>query len=104
MNKKKNLDAVEISDGAGVYDIKIILGNGILDNNELEWHKRGDLYLGEVKERCLTLKEIYQQIKAKGHEEVIYVWEEGPLGGTIYICGNYNEGQWVEHGTTRGYA
>ena len=100
-----NLDEATISDAAGVYGIKIIVSLGlqkrILDNNRLKWHIRKG---AGWEERYLTLKEIYRQLEAKGYSGVIYVWEEGPLKGTIYMCGNYRQGQWVKHGTTRGYA
>ena len=82
-----------------MYGIEIKIGDRIINNDELKWHThKGEGYL--------TLQEIYEQIKAKGYDGVIYVWEEQPLEGTIYMCENYGEGEgeWVEHGTTRGYA
>lgn len=86
----------------GMHNVTILVGFKycVLDNDELKWHKLHK----NSKERYLTLKEIYQQLKEKGYEGVIYVWIETPLGGTIYQCGNYEEGQWIKHGNTRGYA
>lgn len=99
-----NLDNTTINEGIHNVIILLIsldLKRHILDNNELRWQKEDYVENGE---RYITLREIYQQLKKKGHEGIIYVWEETPLSGTIYLCGNYEEGQWVEHGTTRGYA
>lgn len=79
----------------------IIGGEGIanktIDNNTLKWHK-------EFGEKYITLGEIYRQLLERGYTGIIYVWEETPLEGTIYQCSNYEQGQWKEHGKTKGYA
>lgn len=75
-------------------DVRIIVGDRIIDNDELEWREIED------GGRELTLNEIYNQIRTP----LIYVWVETGLSGTIYECGNYEDGKWYEHGTTKGYA
>jgi len=60
----------------------------------------------------LTLKDIYEQVQSyydekygyKGSCPVIMVIYESGLNGYIYECNNYNQGEWVLHGTTKGYA
>lgn len=88
----------------GVSDITIIVsdeGKQIIDNDILTWHEEDN---GMV--RSLTLEEIYKQLTKLGYKGVISVWDESPLYGVIYQCGNYSETRsaWLEHGTTRGYA
>ncbi len=97
----EELSRTVISDGAGVTGIKIILKDRIINNGKLLWHETKD---ADIEEKHLTLKEIYWQLKAKGYNGIIYVWEEDAIEGTIYVCGNHGEGLWEEHGTTRGYA
>lgn len=86
----------------GLYAVTILVKCwtvSVLDNDMLSWHDGDD-----NDERYLTLGEIYQQVKALGDHGTITVIYETPLSGTIYQCGNYAEGEWVIHGTTKGYA
>lgn len=99
---RSDLNEVTVRDGSCSI-VTILIEKGckkiIFDKNKLKWHRhKEDRY-----EKHLTLKEIYLQLKAKGYKDIIYVWEETPLRGTIYMCGNYEEGQWVKHGVTRGF-
>jgi hypothetical protein len=52
----------------------------------------------------ITLLEISKQLKKLGYQSPYYVWAEMGLSGEIYMYGNYNPPEWVEHGKTRGYA
>ena len=55
--------------------------------------------------KTLTLKEIYEQVNVTyPNHRTIMVMVEADLHGDIYLCGNYEHGQWVRHGETRGYA
>lgn len=65
--------------------------------------KVDDLKWREVDgEEILSLKEIYEQLKDKCR--MITVFVDSPLHGEIYQCGNYDDGLWVLHGNTKGYA
>lgn len=96
----ENLNDISVSEG--LHNVIILLDSKrrVLDNNELKWREVNYEGYGE---REITLKEIYQQLKEKGYQGVIYVWEESPTNGIIYMCGNYRDGEWIKHGTTRGY-
>lgn len=74
--------------------LMIIVGRKIIDENRLKWRANDDI--GE-----LTLNEISSQLNTR---EIIYVWYELGLSGKIYQYGNYEEGGWWEHGTTKGFA
>ena len=94
-----NIDNVEVHQGQ--YFVMIIVNEKTIDANTLKWHEENYEEFGE---RYITLGEIYRQLLKKGYTGTIYVWEETPLEGTIYQCGNYEQGQWMEHGKTKGYA
>lgn len=99
--KSQDLNREIVHDGI-CSNVTILLGDkNRLDNSLLKWHKEGK---DEFRDSYLSLQEIYEQIKAMGYQGVIYVWEDTPLEGRIYMCGNYEEGQWILHGKTSGYA
>lgn len=52
----------------------------------------------------LTLSEIWEQAKKISFMSIITVFIESPLEGTIFQCGNHEEGKWEKYGTTQGYA
>lgn len=69
----------------------------------LKWHEE------ECEPLCctletLTLSEIYEQAKELVDTRIFTVFVDEPLKGTIYQCGNYEDGKWVKYGSTRGYA
>ena len=70
----------------------------LVDPEELDWRENEKMPI------ILTLREIGEQLLALGYEPPFYVWEEGPLEGTIYQYGNYDPPQWLEHGQTKGFA
>lgn len=84
-------------------NIRIIVDNVIIDNYSLKWIIEKDNSINEQHE-FLTLGDIYKQCYCKYNCQIIYVWEESPLEGVIWMCGNYNDGEWVKQGTTRGFA
>ncbi len=96
--QQENFDDIAINEGIYMATILTGLRSNVIDNNTLQWHDEGE------GERSITLGEIYQQLKAKGYDGTICVWQEAPLSGDIYLCGNHEEGKRVKHGTTRGYA
>ena len=72
----------------------------------ISWHSEP---MGDFDYISLTLSEIYEQVSKleimKGGLRIITVFQEGPLDGDIYQCGNYSEAdKWVQIGTLRGYA
>lgn len=71
--------------------------------DKLRWRSEDDQEYGYHAE-CLTLREIYEQLKEIYPHAIITVFQNSPLNGEIYQCGNYKDGQWIEHGTTKGYA
>lgn len=74
---------------------RIIVGQKFVPLDQLDWHS------GPHGSNFLTLNEISQQLDV---HEVIYVWVESGLRGTIYQCNNYSDGAWYKHGTTKGFA
>jgi hypothetical protein len=75
--------------------VRILVWDELIPLETFAWHDEEDLG------GWITLEEISSKLKDVG---VIHVWEEGPMYGTIYQCGNYNPGEWLKHGTTKGYA
>ena len=71
--------------------------------DKLSWHKEyfDSLYMDI---ETLTLSEIWEQAKEFSEDRILTVFEDSPLKGTIYQCGNYEEGKWVKLGNTMGYA
>lgn len=69
--------------------------------DELKWHHIEE---NEWEFDYLTLEEIYKQCKGLHPSEIIYAIQDDPLHTTIYQCGNYEEGQWIEWGKGMGYA
>ena len=89
--------------GAAVYLGSVTELQNITDR--LCWKKEECSEYGYFAE-YLTLREIYEQVKEwyPAKRPIITVFQEDPLSGTIYQCGNYEDGRWVNHGTTKGYA
>lgn len=92
-----------------MYAITILIGGMVVPTSHLKWRKEyysyqhgGETYQEE--HEVLTLQDISNQLEKSNHRNVITVWVESPLEGTIYQFGNYHDNQWHEHGTTRGYA
>ncbi len=75
--------------------VKIIVDDHIVGIENLKWRETENG--GEE----LTLNEISEQLNT---DRVIYVWAETGLSGRIYQFGNYMDGKWYEHGTTKGFA
>lgn len=84
MNK---LSEVKISDD-GVHNISIFLD-------------RGEYWQQVYVDLPTTLGQIYKQFK---NEQMIYVIVDGYIGGVIYRCGNYGDGEWQKYATTMGMA
>ena len=82
----------------GCYFVRIIVGERIVPNESLRWNDPEEEF------GWLTLNEIRDQLEDMGIENVIYVWEDTPLRGTIYQYGNYNPKTWEEYGQTKGFA
>lgn len=105
-NEKTNLSKLEITEFDSVSKATVYLGG--LDNlqkinNELSWHVEYSKGLGFAI-RTLTLKEVFDQVYEKYGSSLITVFINGPMHGEIYQCGNYEIGDWVEYGSTIGYA
>ena len=101
--KVNNISVSEDLSGAavGIYKGGFASGMERIDNNVFKWSDN-DKY-----GKSITLNEIYRQAVAIGlvkEREPLTVFHTTPLSGTIYQCGNYNKGMWVEVGTTKGYA
>lgn len=64
--------------------------------------------MGDFDYISLTLSEIYEQVSQmdimKNGLRIITVFQEGPLDGDIYQCGNYKDGRWLHIGKLQGYA
>jgi hypothetical protein len=83
-------------------------------SNKLKYHVEPDEEMGGEQTIYITLKEIYEQVKAmysrvncidgKTYTPIITVFDESPMRSTIYQCGNYGEGCWVKLGEIQGYA
>lgn len=59
-------------------------------------------------EESITLNQCLEKVHYEyGNDEkdpTVMVIVEYPLHGEIYEFGNYADGKWYEHGTTKGYA
>lgn len=91
MKENVGKHVIDLMDNAA----RIIIGDEIIKTDSLKWNeeKNGSSWL--------SLNEIFVQLNT---DEVIYVWDEGPLRGEIFMCNNYTRGVWQEHGETKGYA
>lgn len=98
---------MEITKSDGVDDAGVYIGGVTeLENitDSLAWRKVSVPEHGYYAE-CLTLREIYEQVSSSHNvSPIITVFQDSPLSGEIYQCGNYEDGKWVKHGTTKGYA
>lgn len=79
------------------------LRNLVNITDKLHWHSEPcePLYMNI---EFLTLSEIWEQAKDLSEQRILTVFVDSPLRGTIFQCGNYEEGKWVKYGTTQGYA
>lgn len=74
------------------------------------WKKFNDEESNDFLGGWLSLEDISDQImqmRSKEHRNdcsIIHVWVEGPLYGTIYQFGSYDETTWRLHSKTKGYA
>lgn len=83
-------------------------------SDELKYHVEPLEEMGGEETIYITLKEIYEQVKAMNNKMVcidgieyipmITVFDEAPMRSTIYQCGNYGDGCWVKLGEIQGYA
>lgn len=101
--KVNNISVSEDLSGAtvGIYKGGFVSGMERINSEVFKWSDN-DKY-----GKSITLNEIYKQAAAIGlvkERETLTVFHTTPLNGTIYQCGNYNKGMWVEVGTTKGYA
>ena len=106
--KIKNPDTYEICEFDSVDAATVYIGSfSDLRKANLKW--REDKEAGEmcgVPYHVLTLTEIRDQICGSGrdcHHEMITIFLEEPLRGSILQYGNYGD-QWWEIGETMGYA
>lgn len=88
--------------GVAIYKGFPTIGMTHIPNNKLDWHV-------EKEEGCayLTLDEIRRQVVEKGladEKDSLTVFEESPLDGDIFVCGNYCKGDWSRRGKLNGYA
>lgn len=72
-------------------------------SDRIRWHRET---LSDGTDRYfLTLREIYMQLGFRFSSRVlINVFVDTPMTCTVYQCGNYAEGEWVELGRIQGYA
>lgn len=90
-------------------DVTILIGDMSIPTSQLKWRREQYVYQEDEhtyseEYEVLTLDEIASQLKDVAHKNVITVWAELPLSGTIYQYNNYEDNNWHEHGNTRGYA
>ena len=104
--KSSNLPELGVVEFDGITRTSVYSGG--LDqlekiNDKLSWHSEYvESLCSDVK--YLTLREIWEQAKNVSDRRLVTVFVNGPLRGTIYQCGNYEDGKWVMYGTTIGYA
>ena len=101
-----DLSKLEITEFDSVSTATVYLGS--LDNlkkinNELSWHVEFSQGLGFAI-RTLTLEEVFKQVYERYGSNLITIFVNGPMHGEIYQCNNYEDGEWVEYGSTIGYA
>lgn len=97
---KKIIEDMELCKFDGVNSTSVYVGGfAFLKPAPLKWRKEKWGYeIGEVE--ILKLSEIVEQI---GKNQIITVFTEEPMRGTILQYGNYGD-EWYEIGTTCGYA
>lgn len=104
--EKTDFQDLEVCKWNTVDTTTVYAGNvdNLLNITELlKWHEE------ECEPLCctletLTLSEIYEQAKELVDTRIFTVFIDEPLKGTIYQCGNYEDGKWIKYGSTRGYA
>lgn len=93
----ENISETRIDLASGI--VRIIVNDVMVPDEKFKWNDPEE-YGG-----WLTLGEILEQLKGMDFSGgVIYVWEDTPLRGTIYQCGNYEPDTWYEYGKTKGFA
>lgn len=97
---KKIIEDMELCKFDGVDSTNVYVGGlDFLKPAQLEWRKIDWGYeIGEVE--LLKLSEIVEQL---GKKQIITIFIEEPMRGTILQYGNYGD-EWYEIGTTCGYA
>lgn len=93
------IEDLELCKFDGVNTTKVYVGGlAYLHPALLRWRKEENDYMGDYE--VLKLSEIVEQI---GKNQIITVFIEEPMRGTILQYGNYGD-EWYEIGNTCGYA
>lgn len=92
---KSMITNIEIPDEEAVFMDGILY---IICRND-ESYSIGVTIIDPQYDDFLTLKDI-----ADRYPDVIKVIHDSYLEGEIYSYGNYKKGEWVQYGTTRGFA
>lgn len=93
------IEDLELCKFDGVNTTNVYVGGlSYLHPALLRWRKEENDYMGDFE--VLKLSEIVEQL---GENQIITVFIEEPMRGTILQYGNYGD-KWYEIGTTCGYA
>lgn len=93
------IEDLELCKFDGVNTTNVYVGGlAYLHPALLRWRKEENDYMGDYE--VLKLSEIVEQL---GKKQIITVFIEEPMRGTILQYGNYGD-EWYEIGNTCGYA